>query len=320
MKEKLKLPKVDPATLVHFHKLFSGRTDAHGTGAGPVERCTVTQEHYNQHLHGDGTGIGIFPMLNTHEVNFAAIDLDEPNFELARTMQKLVPGKSYIEKSRSGNAHVWVFFASPAPAWAVRAVLKGATEAVGRRDVEIFPKQDALREGMLGNYINLPYHGSRRPILDDENDALPVEEFVEDAMGNLQEPDGWIRRARALGAVPPEDRVKSSEFGESPVLHSCAEFIIQNRETNPLAPGHRAVVLFNLARQLLNYRDMTVDEARHWVHEVNKCGAKPMTDNEVDRQFENALAGKYTSTGCDDPVMAPYVSPDCPIASGNVGR
>lgn len=312
--------KIDPATLVGFHSLFAGRQDAMGTGAGPVERHKVTQQHYNQHLHGDGTGIGIFPMLDTEEVNFAAIDLDEPNFELARTMQKLVPGESFIERSRSGNAHVWVFFSKPAPAWAVRAVLRGATEAVGRRDVEIFPKQDHLREGMVGNYINLPYHGSNRPILDGEGQELPVELFVSTASASRQDPDGWIRRARALGATPPADRAKLSEFGQAPVLHSCAEYIIANRETNPLTPGHRAVVLFNLSRQLLNYRDMTVDEARHWVHEVNKCGQKPMTDNEVDRQFENALAGKYTSTGCDDPVMSPYVSPDCPIASGNVGR
>jgi hypothetical protein len=320
MAVKPKLPKFDPATPVGFHSLFAGRQDAMGTGAGPVERHKVTQQHYNQHLHGDSTGIGIFPMLDTDEVNFAAIDLDEPNFELARTMQKLIPGESFIERSRSGNAHIWVFFTTAAPAWAVRAVLKGATEAVGRRDVEIFPKQDSLREGMVGNYINLPYHGLARPILDSDDNVMAVEDFVQAATEARQDPDGWVRRARALGAVPPQDRVKSSEFGESPVLHSCAEHIIKNRETNPLTPGHRAVVLFNLARQLLNYRDMTVDEARHWVHEVNKCGQKPMTDNEVDRQFENALAGKYTSTGCDDPVMAPYVSPECPIASGHVGR
>lgn len=319
MKEKLKLPKISPETLVGFHNLFAGRTDAHGTGAGPVERRNVTQEHYNQHLHGDGTGIGIFPMLDSNEVNFAAIDLDEPNFELARTLQKLVPGESFVERSRSGNAHVWVFFNAPAPAWAVRAVLKGALEAVGRSDVEIFPKQDTLREGMLGNYINLPYHGSSRPILDGEGQEMSVELFVSQSITSRQDPDSWVRRARVLGAVPPADRVKTSEFGTSPILHSCAEHIITNRESNPLTPGHRAVVLFNLSRQLLNYRDMTIDEARHWVHEVNRCGEKPMTEQEVDRQFENALAGQYTSTGCDDPVMSPYVSPDCPIAKGEVG-
>lgn len=311
---------IDNETLVRFHNLFYGRQDAMGTGAGPVERHAVTQEHYRQHLHGDAQGIGIFPMLDSEEVHFAAIDLDEPNFDLARTLQKLIPGESFIERSRSGNAHIWVFFAAPCPAWAVRAVLRGATEAVGRKDIEIFPKQDSLRPGMVGNYINLPYHGSDRPILDGEGQEMPVEVFVATASASRQNPDAWVRRARALGVTPPADRVKANEFGQAPVLHSCAEHIIANRETNPLRPGHRAVVLFNLARQLLNYRDMTIDEARHWVHEVNKTGERPMSDNEVDRQFENALAGKYTSTGCDDPVMAPYVSPECPIASGDVGR
>lgn len=306
-------------TLVGFHTLFAGRTDALGTGAGPVERHTVTHEHYRQHLHGDGTGIGIFPMLDSSEVHFAAIDLDEPNFGLAATLQKLIPAPSFVERSRSGNAHVWVFYSSPCPAWAARAVLRGATEAVGRPDIEIFPKQDSLRAGMLGNYINLPYHGSDRPVLGGEGQDWSVDTFVAEAVEGRQSPQSWINRARALGAVPPADRAKLSEFGQAPVLHSCAEHIITNREINRLKPGHRAVVLFNLSRQLLNYRDMTVDEARHWVHEVNRCGVQPMSSYEVDRQFENALAGKYTSTGCDDPVMAPYVSDECPIAAGKVG-
>jgi hypothetical protein len=143
--------------------LFRGRTDAFGTDAGPVERRPLTPAAYTAHLAGD-MGIGIFPMLDDNTVWFAAIDLDEPNFELARTMQKLIPGQSWIERSRSGNAHIWVFFERPAEAWAVRTILRGATESVGRPDVEIFPKQDGLREGGVGNYINLPYFGDTRPM------------------------------------------------------------------------------------------------------------------------------------------------------------
>lgn len=318
-----------------FAELFKGRKDAYGRAAGTprVRREQVTHALYDAHLRGEGSGIGIYPMLDSNEVWFGAIDLDEPNFDLAKQLRRLIPGESFIERSKSGNAHVWVFFESPAPAWAVRAVLQGATEAVGRSEVEVFPKQDALGASVdgkarLGNFINLPYHGDERPVLrhwGDASDGLqwePVDalSFIERALQARQDPDTWVRRARRLGATPPEERTTQSEFGTQPSLHMCAKHIITNRHENPLQPGHRAVVLFNVARQLLNWRESTEDEVRHWVHELNKAGTDPAPEDEVDRQINNAISGRFTSTGCDDPVMQPYVHPDCPIANGKAGR
>lgn len=311
--------------IARFASLFRGRTDAYGKASGTprVERGDFSEAQwllfYEGHLAGEGVGIGVFPMLDTAEVWFGAIDLDEPNFDLARSMQTLIPNQSWIERSKSGNAHVWVFFERPCPAWAVRTILRGATESVGRKDVEIFPKQDGLREGMLGNFINLPYHGEERPILCRQAD-FPLGEFLIEAEGSRQDPDAWVRRARALGGQPPSEREATSEFGEQANLHMCAEHIMQHRDDNPLQPGHRAVVLFNVSRQFLNWRDATAEEARAWVHEINDAGVQPAPRQEVDRQFDNALAGRWTGTGCDDPVMAPYVHPDCPIAKGEVGR
>jgi len=312
-----------------FARLFRGRTDALGTGDKPpkVQRREVTIVDYEGHLAGDGNGIGIYPMLDSNEVWFCAIDLDEPNFDLARTMQKLIPGQSFIERSRSGNAHVWAFFEQPCPAWAVRTILRGATQSIGRPDVEIFPKQDGLRKDMIGNFITLPYHGDSRPVLTNPlpdggnwDEELPRERFIAAAQQGLHDPDAWVRRARALGGQPPSEREPSTEFGEQPNLHMCAEFIMEHRFDNPLTPGHRSVVLFNCARQFLNWRDCTIEEARRWVHEINDAATSPAPRHEVDRQFDNALAGKWTGTGCDDPVMQPYVHPDCPIAKGEVGR
>lgn len=309
--------------LERFAVLFDGRKDAWGTGDGPVERGHLSWEHYSKHLDGQGSGLGIFPMLDDNTVRFAAIDLDEPDFELARTMQKLIPGQSWIERSRSGNAHVWVFFEGACPAWAARAVLRGATEAVGRPDVEIFPKQDGLRKGGVGNFINLPYHGDDRPILAQDgpgHEFCSPEEFITVALSCRQDPDAWARRARTLGAKPPEEREASAEFGTSPVLHRCAQKIIRERESNPVTPGHRHQVLFHLAVQCLNYRDFSDDEAREWIEAVNDAAPKPLGAAELDRLFTNAVEGRFTFTGCDDPVMAPYVDPECPIAKGDAGR
>jgi len=173
-----------------FARLFRGRTDVLGTGDKPpkVQRRPVTLVDYESHLAGDGNGIGIYPMLDTNEVWFCAIDLDEPDFALAQMMMKLIPGATYLERSRSGNAHVWAFFSSPAPAWAVRTILRGATQSVGRPDVEIFPKQDGLRADMIGNFINLPYHGEDRPMLRyDTLEEAPREAFLEIGRASCRE-------------------------------------------------------------------------------------------------------------------------------------
>ena len=148
-----------------FMVLFSGLDRAHGLGVGRIEKTPPTPDLYKWHLNGGGSGLGIFPLRDDGTVLFAAIDLDEPDFELARTLQSLLPGVSWLERSRSGNAHVWVFFEAPVEAWVARGILSFALEAVGRNDVEVFPKQDRLMEGMVGNYINLPLHGEARPIL-----------------------------------------------------------------------------------------------------------------------------------------------------------
>lgn len=308
--------------LALYMDLFQGRTDAFGTGNGPVERRELTPACYQAHLAGEPPGLGVFPMRDDNTVRFAAIDLDEPNFALAFQMQKLLPGETWIERSRSGNAHVWVFFGDSAPAWAVRTVLRNATEAVGRTDVEIFPKQDGLREGGVGNFINLPYHGRERPILgwtefpNKPESEMLVGDFVLMAHAQLHDPDAWVKRARAIGGKPPEERDKSSEWGTAPVLHMCAKKIMAERFENPVQPGARHQVLFHVACQFLNWRDCDAQEAWEWVNDINEASPQPLGHNELDRLFQNAEQGQFTFTGCDDPVMQPYVHPDCPIANG----
>jgi hypothetical protein len=316
-----------------FCSLFVGRDDALGLGKGGVvkpgsgilaDSTSVNAGAYNAHVNGH-TPIGIFPLRDDGTVRFAAIDLDEPNFDLARDFQLFLPGKTWIERSRSGNAHVWAFFSEDCPAWIARGLMKHATESLDRPDVEIFPKQDALLDGMVGNYINLPCFGVdektdrvlERPMLNDNLEAIPYHVFCSAAIEHRIDPDSWRRRCDALGIVPPAEREESqAEFGQQPLLHECAKHIIANKDTNPVRPGHRAAVLFHLSVQLLNYRDLSEEEARMLVDEVNEAGTDPVPEREVARIFRNAASGRYTFTGCDDPLMRPYVRPDCPFLEG----
>ena len=316
---------------LRFAALFDGRRDALGHGEGRVERKTVTLKDYEGHLNGEGKGIGIFPLRDDATVRFAAIDLDEPNFDLARQFQRLIPGTSFIERSRSGNAHVWVFFDKPCPGWVARGWLRHVCEAFGRPDVETFPKQDAVREGGVGNYINLPYHGEDRPMLiaapgnyDAERPGSPhmtLERFLDRAEGALQDPESWERRCLQAGIKPPEERERKTEFGQAAQLHECATYILQRSASGeqPIMQGSRHQVLFHVACQLLNWRDLTTDEAWDLIVQLDDESDKPLDPNELTRLFDNALKGEFTFTGCDDPVMRPYVHPDCPIANGKAG-
>ena len=98
---------LDTNTVQQFMRLFKGRADAFGTGKGQWIKNPPTPETYLKHLEGRGHGLGIAPLLDDGTVWFAAIDLDEPNFEAAKEMQEFLGfATTWIERSRSGNAHV----------------------------------------------------------------------------------------------------------------------------------------------------------------------------------------------------------------------
>lgn len=313
-----------------FAELFSGRADAYGTGEGRWVRKEVTLAHYEAHLRGLAKGLGIAPLTDDSMIRFAAIDLDEPDFDAARDMQEFLPGPSYIERSRSGNAHIWVFFEEPVEAWPIRGILKEATLAAGKASVEVFPKQDRLFPELrtafrpeLGNYINLPYHGKDRPVLlFDESgtrglEPLALDEFLRNVfdVSGRNIPRHWIKRAEWLQLAPPEHKLRDrSEFGKQKQLHMCAEHIIANREQNPVLEGHRNVVYFSLAKMLLNYEGFDEDEAWYFLKLVSDSSPDRVPEQELRRIFNNALVKQMTSTGCDDPLMQPYIHPDCPIA------
>lgn len=316
---------VDERLVARFQSLYQGLPEAFGTGRGEWIKRPPKREDFRAHLAGVGPGLGIAPLRRDGTVMFAAIDLDEPDFAAALAMQDFIPGPSFIERSRSGNAHILVYFAAPIEAWVARGILKEVILAAGKAHVEVFPKADRLMPGMLGSYINLGCYGDDRPVMmtgqvDDHADshglsAYSLEGFVAAAEETKNLPDAWRKRARWLQISSPEERLRErSEFGTQQTLHCCAEHIIASRDENPVVDGHRAIVYFNLAKMLCNYEGFDLDEAFAMMQLVNDSSPDAIPDSELRKILSNAERGRFTSTGCDDPVMAPYVHPDCPIA------
>ena len=121
------------------------------------------------HLQGD-RAIGVYPLLNDNTTWFLAFEFDgERAFMEAEELQGVCEMQSipaYLEKSRSGNFHVWIFFTTPIPAWKARRVglelLKEAGVVGEERQSErqafdrMFPNQDRLSGKGFGNLIALP--------------------------------------------------------------------------------------------------------------------------------------------------------------------
>lgn len=303
-----------------FMRLFSGLETSYGTGIGGWVHQPPTFEVYKAHLEGKGPGLGIAPLRKDATVSFAAIDLDEPDFDTAEALRDLLPGTAFIEESRSGNAHIVVFFASPAPAWVPRGIMREACAAVGKHHVEVFPKQDKLRLGMVGNYINLSYFGETRFVVDRPKghtqwSAISLPVFLDRAEASLNNPSDWMKRAHWLGIPSPDDRQQREqrEFGTQSVLHICAEYVLANRDTNPVVAGHRAVVYFALSKMFSNCNQYSAEEALAMLGMINDASPDPIPEAELTRIYTNAERGQFTSTGCDDPLFEPYRHPECKI-------
>jgi superfamily II DNA or RNA helicase len=126
------------------------------------------------HLSGD-VHIGFYPLLDGDRCWWLAADFDGPAAMLdalaylkaARSMR--VPAA--LEVSRSGvGAHAWTFFTGPVPAEVARrlgtGLLREAMALRGQMDLasydRLFPSQDVLPAGGVGNLIAAPLYGRSR--------------------------------------------------------------------------------------------------------------------------------------------------------------
>ena len=139
---------------------------------------------WEDHLSGK-TSLGIIPIDENNECRWGCIDIDKYNgFDHLQLIKKIRDKKLplIVFKSKSGGAHVFMFFTVPVKASLVQSRLKEFASFLGCAGSEIFPKQVKLLldKGQTGNYLNLPYFGgdgSTRCALDDEGNPCSLESF-----------------------------------------------------------------------------------------------------------------------------------------------
>lgn len=145
-------------------------------GVRPADRqyLPLTEEVITRHLKGD-LEIGLYPLLDSDRCHWLAADFDGQT-ALLDALAYLKAARAHgvtaaLEVSRSGvGAHVWLFFTSAVPAALARqlgsGLLREAMTMAGRMNLasydRLFPSQDLLPAGGIGNLIAAPLQGRRR--------------------------------------------------------------------------------------------------------------------------------------------------------------
>jgi superfamily II DNA or RNA helicase len=186
------------AKVAFFRALFAARTDIYATriensrtgwkGWLPAVRggwqrgiphekrdyLPLTTDVLAAHLKGDAH-VGVYPLLDGDRCWWLAADFDGQD-ALTETLMYVKAGRAFgvpvaLEVSRSGvGMHAWIFFAAPVPAETARrlgtGLLREAMAIRGKVNLasydRLFPSQDLLPAGGVGNLIALPLFRSAR--------------------------------------------------------------------------------------------------------------------------------------------------------------
>lgn len=132
--------------------------------------------------------IGVYPLLPDETCRFLAMDFDKQGWmgDVAAFLNvcKQMNVPAALERSRSGNGgHVWLFFSEPIPATLARRLGTFLlTETMEQRPEigldsydRLFPNQDTMPKGGLGNLIALPLQKKPR---DQGNTLFLNDDFI----------------------------------------------------------------------------------------------------------------------------------------------
>jgi len=247
-----------------FQSLFRGRADVYGhlyDETDPedakyiTEKEAVTLTLYRNHLLGK-RWLGIHPLVGDR-CSFAATDLDEKDFQKALAIRNTLQEfglKAYVAETKHKGYRILLFFIEPQLAGNVRLILEAANKKL-QLSCEIFPKQDSLplgslKEGEIGNFINLPYFKDRCPFLTGDNQPVPLQYALAHIQFNTEE-----HLRRALENIPHEN----GELSSGQMLGHSSDEIVEML-SHALAIGERRPTLVKLAGYL-RYRGIPEEVA-----------------------------------------------------------
>lgn len=122
------------------------------------------------HLNGD-FGVGICPVNTNGACYFGVIDIDYYKPRILKMLSLISEYQLPLLpfRSKSGGLHLYLILSKSVSAKKLREVLNriinifSLEEIYGKGKVEVFPKQDTIKEGGFGNAVTLPYFNAENP-------------------------------------------------------------------------------------------------------------------------------------------------------------
>ncbi|MBR9986261.1 MAG: DEAD/DEAH box helicase family protein, partial [Desulfosarcina sp.] len=194
--------------------------------------AAMDENAIEDHLRGKAV-VGIYPMLPDETCCFLAMDFDKDNWEKDITVVRDVCNEFMIpiavERSRSGKGcHAWFFFEHPVSAVLARKFATAIlTSAMSRRHEiqfksydRLFPSQDTMPKGGLGNLIALPLQKEAR-----EN---ANSEFIDETFQSYVDQWAFLSTIRTISDNRLELLISELSHG-----HELGELKIDEEEEKP---------------------------------------------------------------------------------------
>lgn len=227
---------MSPDQVKRFISLFEGLQDVYGyynVEPGPAgekllgdrgtQRGAVTTDLWENHLNGE-TGLGICPINKENNCVWGCIDVDSYDVNHSSIINKIRQHNLplIVCRSKSGGAHIFVFFKSKIKAKDLQNKLKELAAVLGFGGSEIFPKQTHILadKGDAGSWLNLPYFDAENTLrygFGFKGQALELEQFLMLAEEMKQEPKAFL-----------SIRTKTSEDSEFDGCPPCLEQLVTN--------------------------------------------------------------------------------------------
>lgn len=241
-----------------FTLLFKGKSNTYVKNELPKEKPTVGEkiktkitnnegkvdaELLMHHLNGD-YGVGICPVNINGTCYFGVIDIDyylpKIKFVLSLIREYQLPLLPF--RSKSGGLHLYLMLSKAVSAKKLRDTLDkliyifSLEEIYGKGKVEVFPKQDTVKEDGFGNAITLPYFNAENPytyLLDLDGNKVSFSDAldaIKRSLTNIDELDDVLDKLPYNDAPPCIQRillsraVGSNDSGRNNFLFSFAVY------------------------------------------------------------------------------------------------
>ena len=202
----------------------------------------IDENAIENHLRGKAV-VGIYPMLPDETCCFLAMDFDEADWQKDISAVRDVCNEYMIpiavERSRSGKGcHAWFFFERQLPATLTRkfgtALL---TNAMSRRhEIEfksydrLFPSQDTMPKGGLGNLIALPLQKAAREKANSE--------FIDETFQSYVDQWAFLSTIQKISENRLEHLIAELSYG-----HELGELKIDEEDEKPWEANKPKTVL-----------------------------------------------------------------------------